>query len=170
MLHKIVFLKPQKQGEPNGGGSYMGGVSQIAQNVPVRPFFRTSGALNGDQVGQKRTNRAKKQNGTFGDNLGNAPICNPPPFVGNRPNTVSESMVSDTELSESFCPHRIPGRELGEFLSAYYWCAEAHSPSFSKNSPSLPQNSVRVSLQNSTLETVSRAFPNLALLNKSGPG
>ena len=48
---------------------------------------------------------------------------------------------SNTELSEFFGPHRVPGRELStEFLSAYYLCAKADSPSFffSQNSPSLP--------------------------------
>ena len=29
-----------------------------------------------------------------------------------------------------FWPHRVPGRELSEFLSAYYLCAKANSPSF----------------------------------------
>ena len=29
--------------------------------------------------------------------------------IGNGPNTVSESTVSDTELSEFFGPHRVPG-------------------------------------------------------------
>ena len=53
--------------------------------------------------------------------------------------------VSNTDLSESFCPHRVPGRELSEFLSAYCLCAKVNSPSFSQNSPSLPQNSVRLS-------------------------
>ena len=66
-------------------------------------------------------------------------------LIGNGPNTVSESTVSNTELSELFCPHRVPGRELSEFLSAYYLCAKANSPSFSQNSPSLPQNLVRLS-------------------------
>ena len=47
------------------------------------------------------------------------------------------------ELSELFCPHRALGRELSEFLSAYYLCAKANSPSFfSDSSPSLPQDSV----------------------------
>ena len=62
--------------------------------------------------------------------------------VGNGPNMVSESTLSSTELSEFFGPHRVPGRELSEFLSAYYLCAKANSPSFLRNSPSLPQNSV----------------------------
>ena len=30
-------------------------------------------------------------------------------------NTVSENTVSNTELSEVFAPHRVPGRELSEF-------------------------------------------------------
>ena len=58
--------------------------------------------------------------------------------IRNGPNTVSESTVSNTELSEFFGPHRVPGRELSEFLSAYYLCAKENSPSFSQNSPSLP--------------------------------
>ena len=51
------------------------------------------------------------------------------------------------------------GGELSEFLSAYYLCAKAKSPSFSQNSPSLPQNSVSSLFRNSTLETVFRPFP-----------
>ena len=43
-------------------------------------------------------------------------------MVGNGPNAVSESTVSNTELSEFFGPHRVPGRELSEFLSAYFVC------------------------------------------------
>ena len=86
------------------------------------------------------------------------PICGPLIF-GNRPNTVSGSTVSNTELSEFFWPHRVPGSELSEFLSAYYLCARANSPSFSQNSPSLPQNSVSSLFRNSTLETVFRPFP-----------
>ena len=63
------------------------------------------------------------------------PVCSP---FGNGPNTVSESTVSNTELSEVFGPHRVLGRDLSEFLSGYYLCAEANSPSLSRNSPSLP--------------------------------
>ena len=37
------------------------------------------------------------------------------------------------------------GRELRVFLSAYYLCAKANSASFSQNSPSLPENLVRLS-------------------------
>ena len=44
-----------------------------------------------------------------------------------------------------FCAHRVPGRELSEFLSAFYLCAKANSLSFSQNSPSLPQSPVRLS-------------------------
>ena len=65
---------------------------------------------------------------------------------GDGPNTVSESTVSNTKLSEFLCPHRVPEGELSEFLSAYYYlCAKANSPRFAQNSPSLPQNSVRLS-------------------------
>ena len=65
--------------------------------------------------------------------------------MGNGANTVSGSTVSNTELSEFFGAHRVPGRELSEFLSAYYLCAKANSPNSPQNSPSLPQNSVRLS-------------------------
>ena len=53
-----------------------------------------------------------------------------PPYLGNGANTVSGSTVSDTELSELFWAHRVSGRELSEFLSAYYLRAKANSPSF----------------------------------------
>ena len=56
--------------------------------------------------------------------------CNYPFSLGDGPNTVSESTVSNTELSEFFCPQRAPGRELSEFLSADYSCDKANSPSF----------------------------------------
>ena len=70
-------------------------------------------------------------------------VC--PSSLGNGPNTVSESTVSNTKLSECFGAHWVLGSELSEFLSAYYLCAKANSPSFSQNSPSLPRNSVRLS-------------------------
>ena len=35
-----------------------------------------------------------------------------PWIFGNGPNTVSESTVSNTKLSEFFCPHRVPGENL----------------------------------------------------------
>ena len=62
-----------------------------------------------------------------------------------------------------FGAHWVPGSELSEFLSAYYWCAKANSPSFSQNPPSLPQNSVSSFFRNSTLETVFRPFPTFLL-------
>ena len=59
-------------------------------------------------------------------------------YFRKRAETVSESTVSNTDLSEFFGPHRVPGTELSEFLLAYHLCAKANSPSFSKNSSSLP--------------------------------
>ena len=50
--------------------------------------------------------------------------------VENGPNTVSGSTVSNTELSEFFGAHWVPGSELSEFLSAYNLCAKTNSPSF----------------------------------------
>ena len=49
----------------------------------------------------------------------------------------------------NFGPHRVPGRELSEFLSAYYMCAKVSSVNFSQNSPSLLQNSVSSLFRNS---------------------
>ena len=43
-------------------------------------------------------------------------------------------MVSNTKLSEFFGPHQVPGRELSEFLSAYYLCAKTNSLSLAQNS------------------------------------
>ena len=51
------------------------------------------------------------------------------------------------------------GASSVSFLSAYYLCAKANSPSLTQNSPILPQNSVGSLLRNSTLETVFRPFP-----------
>ena len=59
-----------------------------------------------------------------------------------------------TPSSVSFLAHRVPGRELSEFLSAYYLCGQANWPSFSQNSPSLPPNPVSSLFRNSTFETV----------------
>ena len=50
-------------------------------------------------------------------------------MFGDGPNTVSESTVPITKLSEFPGSHRVPGRELSEFLSAYNMCAKANSPS-----------------------------------------
>ena len=63
-------------------------------------------------------------------------------IFGNGPNTVSESTVPNTELSEFFRPCRGPGGELSEFLSAYYCVQTRTHRLFSQNSQSLPKNSV----------------------------
>ena len=79
--------------------------------------------------------------------------------IGDGPNTVSESTVSNTELIEFFGPHQLPGRELSELLSAYDCCGVANSPSLSQNSPSVAQNSVSSLFRDSTLETQPHPFP-----------
>ena len=59
-------------------------------------------------------------------------------------------------------PPRAPGRELSEFLSAYYVCVCAplqNSPSFLQNSPSLPQNSVSSLFRKSLSKQYSVRFP-----------
>ena len=68
--------------------------------------------------------------------LGNT-FCGPILRIGIGPKKVSECMVANTELSEFFGPHGVPGRELSEFFSAFYVGAKANSPSFSQNSLSL---------------------------------
>ena len=73
----------------------------------------------------------------------------------------SESTVSNTELSEFLGPHRVLGRELNEFLSAYYLCAKVNAESFPLNSPSSPQNSVSSLFRNSALEAVVRPLLNI---------
>ena len=58
--------------------------------------------------------------------LGQRPIS-----LGNRPNMVSGSMVSNAELSEFFPLTEFRG-EAQWVLSAYYFCAKANSPSSQK--------------------------------------
>ena len=62
--------------------------------------------------------------------LSNLALCCKHKKVRNGPTAVSESTVSNTELSEFFGARRVPGRELSEFLSAYYLCAKANSQIF----------------------------------------
>ena len=76
--------------------------------------------------------------------------------LGNGPKTVSESTVSNTELWV-FWPS-VLGRELSEPVIRVPK-RNSWSPSSSKNSPSLWQNSVSSLFQNSTLETVFCPFP-----------
>ena len=57
-------------------------------------------------------------------------------------------------------PHRVPGREVSEFLLAYHVCTKANSPFFggAQNSPSLPWNSVSSLCRNSQLKQYSAHF------------
>ena len=57
-------------------------------------------------------------------------------IIGNGPNTVSDSTVSNTELRSFLGHHRVPARDLSEFLSANDVCADADSPSLVQNSVS----------------------------------
>ena len=78
----------------------------------------------------------------------------------------------NTELSEFFGFDRAPRRELSEFLSAYYLCAIANSPSFFSRTHRVCRKtqwgSVSSLLQNSNLETVFRPFPTLGVRPKIG--
>ena len=66
----------------------------------------------------------------------------------------SESTVSNTELGEFLGPHRAPGSELSEFLSAYHLCAKATHRVFRRltefaaepSEPHLPKQSSRSSI------------------------
>ena len=57
---------------------------------------------------------------------------------GNGPNTVSESTVSNTELSEFLALTEFRGENSVSSSQTIIFCAKANSPSFSQNSPSLP--------------------------------
>ena len=70
-----------------------------------------------------------------------------------------ESTVSNTELSEFVCLTEVRGES--SVSSSQPICAKANSPSFSQNSPSLPQSSVSSLFRNSALETVFPPLPNL---------
>ena len=61
-------------------------------------------------------------------------------------------------------PHRALGRELSEFLSAWYLFDKANSPSFSQNSPSSAQNSVRLSEFSSPKQYSRNSIPPVSLL------
>ena len=53
------------------------------------------------------------------------PIWNfPVVSVRDGPSTVSESAVSNVELSEFFCPHRVPGRELSSSSLLFVYQSE----------------------------------------------
>ena len=60
---------------------------------------------------------------------------------------VSESTVSNTQLSEFFNPDSVLGRELSEFLSAHNLCAKVNLPRSSQNSASLAFRSVSLSFE-----------------------
>ena len=84
--------------------------------------------------------------------------------IGNRPNIRFRRVRFQTPSSVRFLAldHRVPGRELSEFLSAYSLCAKASSPSFRRIHwvyPKTQWGSVSSLLRNSTLETVFRLFP-----------
>ena len=100
-----------------------------------------------------------------------AGVCLVPQKFGNGPNTVSESTASNTELSEFFGAHWVPGSELSKFLSAYYLCVKANSPSFAELTEFCRKTqwgSVSSLLRNSTLETVFRPFPKSGVLPQRG--
>ena len=78
-------------------------------------------------------------------------------FVGNGPNTVSESAVSNTELSEFFGLAEFRGESL--VSSSPIISVPKHTHRIFQNSPSLRQNSVSPLFRNSAPETVFRPFP-----------
>ena len=56
-----------------------------------------------------------------------------------------ESAVSNTELSEFFDPHRVPGRELSEFLSAYLALLFVYQSELTEFSAELTEFAVKLS-------------------------
>ena len=77
-------------------------------------------------------NAPQKVHPNFAQNLGRHIL------VGNGPNTVSESTVSNTELSEFFGPHRVLERERAQWvpLSLWFVCQSELTESFLQSSPS----------------------------------
>ena len=111
---------------------------------------------------------AQKQRGQNGSAFGALPVCLKKKeaagiLIGNGPNTVSESTVSNTELSEFFCPRRVPGTELSEFLSADLFVCQSELTEFfaelSVFAPKLSETQCALFLRNSTLKTVLSPFP-----------
>ena len=82
------------------------------------------------------------------------------PRFGDGPSTVSESTVSNTELTEFFGPRRENSVSSSQPIAAKL--TKANSPNLSQNSPSSPQNSVGSLIRNNALEAVFRPSPNVA--------
>ena len=62
--------------------------------------------ISGYSENKDRKSEEIEKNRDIGTNRGDTPFLS---RIRNRPNTVSESTVSNTELSEFFGPHRVPG-------------------------------------------------------------
>ena len=87
-------------------------------------------------------------------------------ILGERPNTVSESTVSNTELSEFFALTEFGGESSLSSSQPMILCAKANSPSFSQNSPSLPPNSVSSLLQRAANGGLDPSWLDLAFLGR----
>ena len=59
-------------------------------------------------------------------------------ILGDGPSTVSESAVSNTQLSEFLALAEFQRQSSVSSSQPFYLCAKANSPSSSQNSPSLP--------------------------------
>ena len=72
-----------------------------------------------------------------------------------------QKKVTYSLLRPRFCgtvTHRVPGRELSEFLSANKLCGKANSPSLSQNSPIFAVMTVRLSEFSSSRTVLSKQY------------
>ena len=83
--------------------------------------------------------------------------------VRSRADTVSESTVSNPEVSENFEPHRVPGTELSEFMSAYVCQSELTEFFIAELTEFALELGELYLFRDSTLEAVLRLFPSSPL-------
>ena len=131
-------------------------IRRWAETLSTSDFQSEVGEVFGEIGGELPANFGRRFSSFFcWGKLSEASTTKTPPQISPSNFTTSfwvvagpTNMVSgvrfQTPCSVSFLPSPSSGCE---FLSAYYLCAtaKANSPSFSQSSPSLPQNSVRLS-------------------------
>ena len=83
-------------------------------------------------------------------------------FYRGRPIAVSESTVQTLSSVAFSGRHRAPGKEPSDF-GLLFVCQRKLTEFFLQSSPSLVHNSVSSFLQDSTLETAFRPFPNFGI-------
>ena len=122
----LVYIKKESDTYQNGLG-YIYLIRIQTRTPPVtapHPFFDYSKEYSG---AKKDSQSQKSHKQLLSTKEFSEHFCG---HFGNGPHTVSESTVSNTELSEFFGPHRVPGRELSEFLSAYFLVCQSELTEF----------------------------------------